>query len=174
MAYWLYDRVLEVDPEREPAFAGRATVNWVRALRREIEASHGSDTASQLESCRQFAATVLPHTRVRVPLASVFEPLFFSITNSMALERRNSTLAQVPWARPSAVVCWYYALYFSVRSTFASMKMNVKEDHSVSARAFGSTLRPKLPHPFKMVASRTSGQRTEWSFRLLDPCLLST
>ena len=106
MAHWLYDRALEVYPERETAFADRAAVNWVRALGRESEASHGRDTASQIESCRQLAATILPHTKVRVPLASVFESLFFSITNTMALERINSALAQVPWARPSAVVCW--------------------------------------------------------------------
>lgn len=107
MAHWMYDRALEVDPEREPASADRAAVNWVRALGGEIEAAHGRDTASQIESCRQLAATILPHTKVRVPLASVFEPLFFTITNSMALESTNSALAQVPWARPSAVVCWY-------------------------------------------------------------------
>jgi hypothetical protein len=76
----------------------------------------------------------------------------------MALKRMSATVSNVPWARPSAIVCWYYAIYFCARSLFALMKMPVGEDHQVSARAFASTLRPKLPHPLNMVASHISGQ----------------
>ena len=166
MSKWLYERVLERDNDREPEFALQATIGWMDALCYEIEALHGADVESQIRSYRSFFKEQLKPSSSPPNLAPVFEPLFLSITNAMALERVTTELSQFPWARPSAVVTWYYAVYFAARTMFNALGGGVPESHSAACNAFASSLRPKLPHPLNMVAQRTSGE-------IYTPCLPS-
>jgi hypothetical protein len=50
--FWLYNHVLNEQQDREPLFAQQNTVNWMRALRHEIEVEHGVRVEDQLKACR--------------------------------------------------------------------------------------------------------------------------
>ena len=55
---WLYDRILEVEEDRQPSFANLSISNWFNALRFEIYSAHGLPLHEQLTSCRDFIPTI--------------------------------------------------------------------------------------------------------------------
>jgi len=64
----------------------------------------------------------------------------------------------------TAIVDWYYAIYFSARAIFSSLNIQVGEVHSQSANAYVSTIRDKLIYPFDMLAKHSS--REEYNVHL--------
>lgn len=158
MSTWLYDRILEVDIDRQPAFSNLATSNWFRALRFEVDLTHGFDLQDQFRSCRAFYKNSLKVSKKIPPLAPIFEPLFYSVIYCMSLETFSQHLSLTPWIQHTAIVDWYYAIYFSARAIFAALGRQVEEDHSKSANAYVSTVRKNLPYPFDMVAQRVTGE----------------
>lgn len=157
MSHWLYERIAENDEDRKPSLSVQATHNWFRALSFEIQSSHGKTNEELVTSCREFYKNV-PRLKTQPVLGDIFEPLFFSVVYSMTLERFSNSLNAVPWIRPTVVVDWYYAIYFSIRSMFPVFGHNVAEDHSKTARFVASTFRTNLPYPLDMVAHREDGE----------------
>jgi hypothetical protein len=84
---------------------------------------------------------------------------------TLANERRS-----VAWHRPAAVVTWYYAIYGSARSMFASAGQPVTDNHAAAMRTYVSVLRERMPHPFDMIARHTKAEE----YDLLLPCYPST
>ncbi len=157
MNHWLYERISENDGDRKPSFSVQATHNWFRALSFEIQNSHGKTNEEQIASCREFYRNV-PKLKTQPVLGDIFEPLFFSVIYSMTLERFSNSLKTIPWIRPTVVVDWYYAVYFSIRSMFPIFGHDVAEDHSKTARFVASTFRTNLPYPLDLVAHREDGE----------------
>lgn len=157
MSYWLYEHITSHDESRKPSFSVQATHNWFKALKFEIENSHGKTCSEQIESCRQFYINTQRQKNFQ-PNEDVFEHLFFSVVYVMTLDRFANTLNDIPWIRPTAIVDWYYATYFSIRAMFSVLGNNVPEDHSKTSKFVASTFRTHLPHPFDMVARRIDGE----------------
>lgn len=149
---WLYQNVIKEDDERQPIFAQQSTVNWMRALRYEIDGEHGESAEDQFAACRVFLRND-PKTRNSLPLADVFEPLFRGVTNTMALIRLCLAEVAVPWIRATAIVTWYYATYACARAMFAAFGQPVHDQHMTAANAYVSVLRNRVPHPLNMVAA---------------------
>ena len=158
MSPWLYEKIREVDQNRQPYFSSQSTANWFAALRFEIELKHGMDPRDQFTSCRNFYKAALKRSKTDPVLGNIVEPLFFSILNCMSLERLAVTQNNIPWLRPTSIVNWYYAIYFSVRSIFAALAANVADDHMKSANCFVSTIKQQLPYPLNMVATHERGE----------------
>jgi hypothetical protein len=156
--FWLYKQVLNEQQDREPLFAQQSTVNWMQALRHEIEAEHGTCAEDQLKACR----LVLRGSRKTNPvpsLAGVFEPLYSGITNSMTLDRLSQAQTGLPWVRPSAIVTWYYAVYACTRAMFAAFGQPVGDNHSAAMKAYVSVLSPRMPHPLNMRARHVKDEQ---------------
>jgi len=88
----------------------------------------------------------------------LFEHLFFSIVYSMTVNQFAVNLSATPWIRPTAIVDWYYAIYFSFRSMLPVFGHTISEDHSKTAKFVASTFRTHLPYPFDMFARRVKGE----------------
>ena len=58
--FWLYNQVLNEQQDREPLFAQQSTVNWMRALRHEIEAEHGTRAEDQLKAHGSLKCGAVP------------------------------------------------------------------------------------------------------------------
>ena len=151
---WFHERILETDTERHPYFSKNATTNWFKALRFEIESVHGITPQEQFNSLRDFYRNSLSKYKGNIQLGPIFEPLYFSILYSMSLDTFSLHLGLYPWICPTAIVDWYYAIYFSARSIFASLGNDVDEDNAKSANFYVSTIRTKLPYPFDMYAQK--------------------
>lgn len=159
MNRWLFEKISADDGNRKPSFSVRGIDNWFRALRFEIESAHGKTVQQQIESCRNF------HSRDRAKKAStnlsigeLFEQLFFSVIYCMTVDRLASELGKTPWVRPTAIVDWYYAVYFSTRSVMPIFGHKVPEEHSGTANFATRTFRTHLPYPFDMFARRREGE----------------
>jgi hypothetical protein len=68
--FGLYHHVLNEQQDREPLFAQQSTVNWIRALRHEIEAEHGVRVEDRLKACR----LILRGSRKTNPVPSPANP----------------------------------------------------------------------------------------------------
>ncbi|HNE04991.1 MAG TPA: hypothetical protein PLT08_10765, partial [Anaerolineales bacterium] len=77
----------------------------------------------------------------------------------MTIDRFVSELSKTPWIRPTAIVDWYYAVYFSIRAILPIFGHQIPEDHSKTAKFVASTFRTHLPYPFDMFARRTIGEK---------------
>lgn len=159
MNHWLFEKISADDNSRKPSFSVRGIDNWFRALRFEIESAHGKTVQQQVESCRIFYNRDKPK-RVTTFTANgdLFEQLFFSVIYCMTVDRFSSELSKTPWIRPTAIVDWYYAVYFSIRAILPVFGHQISEDHSKTAKFVASTFRTHLPYPFDMLARKTTGE----------------
>jgi len=156
-AYWLYDQIKVEKPDWEPMFAMQSTINWIHALRMEIDGEYGTSIGEQLGHCDTYFTS---HVRTRnnpAPLAQVFGTLFHSLTFAVSLTSLCEHEATGPWVFPSAIVMYYYATYNSVLSMLAALNDYRGENHSTTITAFND-LRGLLPHPLNMLANRVSGE----------------
>lgn len=159
MNRWLFEKISADDNSRKPSFSVRGIDNWFRALRFEIESAHGTTVQQQVESCRNFHNQNKPQkTHPNLATSALFEQLFFSVLYCMTVDRFSSELSTTPWVRPTAIVDWYYAVYFSIRSVMPIFGHKVPEDHSGTANFAARTFRTHLPYPFDMFARRREGE----------------
>lgn len=162
MSHWLYEQISKDDDDRKPGFSVRAITNWFRALRYEIGNAHGKSVSEQVDSCRKFYKNDKASPTNASSLSSeLFEHLFFSVIYCMTLDRFGSELRDTAWISPTAIVDWYYAVYFSMRAMLPVFGHKIPEDHSKTARFVTSTFRTHLPYPFDMFARRAKGENYE-------------
>ena len=80
MNHWLFEKISDHDNSRKPAFSVRAINNWFKALRFEIESTHGKTIVEQIESSRKFYQKDNPKKPTCAsPHGEIFEHLFFSV-----------------------------------------------------------------------------------------------
>ena len=168
MTPWLFDRIVEEDGDRRPDFSIRAINNWFQAIRFEIEQSHGKTIEEQVTACRDYYSGKRK-TNNAGALGDIFEALFFSITYSMTLGSFAIRLPDTPWIRCTAIVDWYYSIYFSFRSMSYALEQVVPDSHSRMANFVASTLRTSLPYPFDIKASHKDGENYSIFVERKDP-----
>ena len=69
-----------------PAFARQSTINWLKALRFEIDAEHGAEPDEQFNSCLSHFKSRYAKRLTPLSTASVFEPLFSCLTYAQTLK----------------------------------------------------------------------------------------
>ncbi len=156
MAHWLFDQIQ--DKGREPQFAVQSALNWMAALRLEVEAEHGLTPAEQFVSCAKHFRTSVHPANCRVRNDEIFEALLASLNYSLGSILLAGNFKTLSVVKPSAVVIWYYAVYSAIRAMFAALGQTVRENHSSAAKFFAASLRQKLPHPLNMIAKHKMAQ----------------
>lgn len=161
--FWLYDQMKAEKPNWKPMFAMQSAINWVKALRMEIEGEHGTSAEAQFDACKQH---IMTHVKSRnlgnspVPYGHIFGTLFHSLTFCVALTSLCERGVVGPWMFPSAIVMYYYATYNAVISMLAAQQDYHGENHSTAINTYND-LRDSLPHPLNMVARRKTGETYE-------------
>ena len=154
---WLYQHIQAENQQFkrkwDPNFSLPSTLNWMQSLSLEITQSHGSSPIAQFISCQsQFASTLRPLEN-SASLPSIFGSLFHSLTFASTLTSMVEAQPCRPWTFPTAIVAWYYATYNAFRAIVGVSGNFPPETHAGLQRClYGSQIRPKLPHPFNMVA----------------------
>ena len=156
MAYWLFSQIR--DKSRKPQFAVQSTLNWMDALRYEIDAAHGTSAADQFASCASFFRVNVQPTQNPIHADDIFEPLFSSLNYCSGAILMAETMAASTCVQPTAIVNWYYSVYSAARSMFAAVGQSVGDNHASAANAFAAQLRQHLPHPLNMVATHNKNQ----------------
>jgi hypothetical protein len=155
--HWLYDQVQAVDKDHDPQFTLPSTLNWIRSLRFEIDAEHGTDPQTIFDSCRTWFRRSFNPGSAGGNTGTVYSSLFRSATNAislMSLASLCSSAGGVPLVYPGAVIWWYYAYYGAVQAMLSTHGQGRGPDsHRATMNVFGATLRTRLPHPLNMVAT---------------------
>ena len=158
MPHWLYTEIIKEDDLRVPRFARQSTLNWMRSLRYEIVNEHGGNAKNQFISCLTHFKNVYKTKLECKSKGAVFENLYSSLTNSLALQTCAKKCNIESWLLPNSIVCWYYSLYFSILSIFGCIGQKVDENHATVYRAFASNLSHKMPHPLNMNAEHVGNE----------------
>lgn len=163
--YWLYDQVLIERPEWQPTFALSSSLNWIKALSYEINQEHGALIERQFNSCMNLCAQIR-NRGGNIPLAPIYGTLYHAITFSISLNELYHSNTYGPVMLPSAVISWYYSIYNSFKSILAAFDNRQTETHTAMIRALngGNGFGRYLPHPFNMVATRTTGEQYHPTF----------
>lgn len=147
---WLYEQIFGNPDERKPHYAEQSSLNWMRALRFEVERQHGAGVSQQFSAIRKAIRVETKMKGESLTQGRVLEPLFGGITNSMALVRLSRVATDVPWVRPSAAVIWYYAMYGSVRAILAAIGQQPSDNHASAMNAYVSNVRVRMPHEYRI------------------------
>lgn len=158
MDNWLYTEVIKEGDLRIPTFARQSTINWMKALRFEIINEHGSSANKQFESCVKHFKCAYPKRLIPLNNSYIFESLYSSLTGCLALQTSAKNADKESWMLPSAIVSWYYSVYFAVLSMFGSTGQPVDDNHASVYRAFGSNLSDQMPHPINMKATHVNNE----------------
>lgn len=157
MSQWLRDQLSVVDQTWNPDFAVQSQLNWARCLNHEVLQEHGSTIQDQTLSCqRLFTGRISSHTS-SWPTANAFSAIYHSATFIATLESLSEHSTTGPWTFPSAIVIWYYSIYHAFRSILMTWNGVELDTHSRVINTYNG-VRDRLPHPFNMVASRTTGE----------------
>lgn len=158
MDNWLYTEVIKEDDLRAPLFSCQSTINWMKALRFEIQSEHGTSTKQQFESCVKHFKSAYPKRLSPLNSNCVFETLYQSLTGSLALQTSAKNASKESWMLPSAIVTWYYSVYFSFLSMFGAIGQSVDDSHASVYKSFASNLCDQMPHPFNMKAVHVNNE----------------
>lgn len=169
MDNWLYTEVIKENDIRAPVFAWQSTINWMKALRFEIINEHGCSTKEQFESCVRHFKSAYPKKLSPSNNSYIFESLYKSLTGSLSLQTCAKNSSKESWILPSAIVTWYYSIYFSFLSMFGTTGQSVDDNHASVYRAFASNLCDQMPHPLNMKASYLDNE----NYSILLPNYLS-
>lgn len=154
MSRWLLTRLFEVADQPKPRFAFQGTVNWMRAL--------ALITAS--EECSDDALRVLyrdVQRRTPIPRAdtTVFESLFMSFNHLAGLTAVTNDVSHGCDACRTAVMTWYYVIYFAANGMIAACSGGLQSTHAATARVWQADIvRPGLVlKPFGLMLTSLVG-----------------
>lgn len=162
--YWLFELVTN-DKRPNPQFAALSTANWARSLAVEIVAEHGASATEQFQSCKALF-DLQPKKSAAPASAAVFEPLFSSLTCSLAVTSAAlpERVRSLDWSLPVLIVGWYYTHYTAVRAMAVAAGTVPQDTHSGTIGVFGGNLVGRMPHPLNMCARWVKNEEFDCRF----------
>src|SRR5919112_270061 len=147
---WLQRRIQAEDSGIEPYFSFRGTASWMRALARLIEdASFSSaELSAKYNKIQRRAPTVQRAD------TSAFQFTFMAFQNLSVLSAVYEADRPSDFVR-SAIVSWYYGLYYSAGAMLVAADGSVQEDHRGTANSWDRQIVQNrlIPSPFDMRVS---------------------
>lgn len=142
---WLYRRLKSEEPKMEPLFSFQGTAHWMRGLALLVEDS-GFSSAELSLKYQRVRRRASPATEADT---RVFEFIFMSFQNLSGLGAMCESGYPSDFVR-SAIVAWYYGLYYSASAMLAAADGSVQEEHRGTANAWDrQVVQNKLiPYPF--------------------------
>ncbi|MEA5077529.1 MAG: hypothetical protein VB013_03075 [Anaerolineaceae bacterium] len=124
MTQWLYERFKTEDPRRDWQFSLMGTLNWARSL-----ALHVSEGFSRDEIVSHYLNVArLPIDKAREN--KVFENLVLAFHCQSSLHVMGSKFENIYSINRSAVVSWYYGLYYAAKAMIAAVDGSSQEIHA--------------------------------------------
>lgn len=147
MPNWLLDRLFDAGDQAEPRFAFQGTVNWMRALAEVVNSGACDD--DELKSLYRR----VPRRPVNNEADTlVFQNMHMAYHNLASLKAMsNDALDKYDICR-SAIVSWYYSVYFASSAMIAASSGSVQETHTATAKVWQVDIVEKnlIPYPFDL------------------------
>ena len=124
MAEWLLNRLFEKNLQK-PTFARLHSLNWMRALALIVVESKDFEETTLKE---RYASVAQKSPNVTAD-NDVFESLLMSLHNLACLRSTNKHISERYNVVRSAIVAWYYCVYFASKAmTAARSGANAESD----------------------------------------------
>jgi hypothetical protein len=128
---WLLDRLFTHHDQPKPRFAFQGTVNWLRALAMASSPPDFEDAA-----LRPFFAHVTRRTPNQSADTLAFECLLMAMAQVASARHLSAATGNVYDACRSAIVAWYYAIYYAGKAMLATRTGADPQTHTEAARIF--------------------------------------
>ncbi|WP_237668130.1 MULTISPECIES: hypothetical protein [unclassified Vibrio] len=147
MSKWLLDRLFEAGDQAEPRFAFQGTVNWMRALAEVV--NYGACSYDELND---LYARVQRRPVNREADTLVFENTMMALHNLSSLKSMNEDVEDKYDICRSAIISWYYSVYFSASAMVAASSGSIQERHTATVKVWQSDIAEKalIPYPLSI------------------------
>jgi hypothetical protein len=125
---WLLDRLLKHQKQPDPLFAFQATVNWMRALSILVD-----DEAFSHDSLRGRYNQVQRRQTNQGAETRAFASLLMALHNVSAIQKARELGEPYSFVR-SAIVAWYYAIYYASKSMIAAATGGDPQTHAKTGK----------------------------------------
>jgi len=130
---WLLNRLFDHQHQPTPRFAFQGTVNWMRALAILIE--YNDDFES--DSLSDFYSSVPRRPKNPEADTLAFDCLLMALHNVSSLQEFKKYDNKYAIVR-SAIVAWYYSLYYSSKAMLAAIDGSDSQTHAKAGRILQS------------------------------------
>ena len=137
MEQWLLRRLFAHSNPPTPRFAYQSTVNWMAALSILCDSEAFSPA-----SMKSFYAAVQRRTVNEEADTWCFENVFMMLHNVEALREMAERCEPLPVIR-SAIITWYYAIYYAASGMVAAASGATPETHADTARIWHADIAAK-------------------------------
>lgn len=141
MSKWLLDRLFKAKDQADPRFAFQGTIYWMRALAEVVNSGSCSD--KELKKIYSKVKRRPPNIEADT---FVFENMLMAYHNLASLYSINDDIISKYDTCRSAIVSWYYAVYFSSSAMVAAASGAVQETHSATAKVWQEDIVKKKPY----------------------------
>ncbi len=128
---WLLDRLFTHQDQPKPQFAFQGTVNWLRAL--AIACAPPDFEDAVLQSFYTHVARRAPN---QLADTLAYECLVMAMAQAAATKHLSSAPGNVYDACRSAIVAWYYAIYYAAKAMLAARSGADPQTHAEAGRMF--------------------------------------
>lgn len=132
---WLLDRLFTHHEQPTPRFAFQGTVNWLRALAIATAPPDFEDAA-----LRTFYSRVARRTPNPPADTLAYECLLMAMSQAASAQHLSSAPGNEYDACRSAIVAWYYAIYYASKAMMAAKSGADRQTHAEAARVFQTDL----------------------------------
>ncbi|MGB7392033.1 hypothetical protein [Marinomonas sp.] len=147
MPNWLLDRLFDAGDQAEPRFAFQGTVNWMRALAEVVNSGTCDDDELKSLYLR------VPRRPVNTEADTlVFQNMHMAYHNLASIKAMNNDALDKYDICRSAIVSWYYSVYFASSAMIAASSGSVQETHTATAKVWQADIVEKklIPYPFDL------------------------
>lgn len=150
MSYWLLDRLFETGNQPKPRFALQGTVNWMHALSLIIKSG-----TCEKQNLKEIYSKVQRRTLNKEADNYVFENMHMAYSNLASLNALTNESIPKYDISSTAIVSWYYTIYFACSAMNAAASGSKQEDHASTARVWQADIVEKglIPYPFNLYLS---------------------
>lgn len=135
MPQWLYNRLKEESPHIQPRFSLQSTINWAVALSVKCEEGQFEDS-----SLKAHYAGVPRRTRNIEGDNSTFECALMALHHYASLLKINDRPDDHFDFVRSAIVAWYYGIYYAASAMVAATDGTTQETHTSTANSWNRQL----------------------------------
>lgn len=134
---WLLNRLFDHQKQPTPRFAFQGTVNWMRALSILVD-----EGAFSHDSLRGFYNQLQRRQLNQEADTLAFECLLMAVHNASAIQAARALDEPYSFVR-SAIVAWYYAIYYASKSMIAAATGGDPQTHSKTGKIWQTDIATK-------------------------------
>lgn len=158
MSKWLLNRLYDHKNQPTTRFAFQGSINWIRGLSILVDSELFSNN-----SLKDHYKNVTRRNVNEIADTRVFENILMSLHNVSALQKFESLDDNHYDVVRSAIVAWYYAIYYSSKAMIAATSESDPQTHADTAKIWQNNIvsRGFAIEPFNLSISDITGKNVD-------------